>query len=95
MVCYKGSRLSYLIARRLVNVEFIALANLIAGKEVVKELIQEEFNARTLEKELKKLLQPDTRMKILEGYQLIRERLGKPGASRRTAELIVGYLKAQ
>ncbi|MCB0545999.1 MAG: lipid-A-disaccharide synthase [Phaeodactylibacter sp.] len=93
VVCYRGSRLSYLIARRLVNVEFIALANLIAGKEVVKELIQEECNAQNLREELAKLLQPEHRQRIKEGYALIRERLGQPGASRRAATLIVDYIK--
>lgn len=93
VVCYKGGRLSYLIARRLVNVAFISLANLIAGREVVKELIQHEYNARNLKAELRKLLQPETRQRIKEGYALIRERLGRPGASRRAAQLIVRYLK--
>lgn len=93
VVCYRGSRLSYFIARRLVNVEFIALANLIAGKEVVKELIQGEFNAKNLREELAKLLQPEHRRRIQEGYALIRERLGKAGASRRVAQLIVKYMR--
>lgn len=92
VVCYKGSFLSYIIARRLVNVEFIALANLIAGREVVKELIQQDFNAANLRKELAKLLEPENRRRISEGYALIRERLGSAGASRRAASLIVQYL---
>ncbi|MCB0569575.1 MAG: lipid-A-disaccharide synthase [Phaeodactylibacter sp.] len=92
VVCYKGSRLSYLIARRLVNVPFISLANLIAEKEVVKELIQEAFRPDRLELELAKLLEPSTRQQILEGYALIRGRLGEAGASRRAAELIYQYL---
>ncbi|HQU60440.1 MAG TPA: lipid-A-disaccharide synthase [Saprospiraceae bacterium] len=92
VVCYKGSFISYIIARRLVNVEFIALANLIAGREVVKELIQQDFNAANLRKELAKLLEPENRRRISEGYALIRERLGSAGASRRAASLIVQYL---
>ena len=91
-MCYKGSFISYIIARRLVNVEFIALANLIAGREVVKELIQQDFNAANLRKELAKLLEPENRRRISEGYALIRERLGSAGASRRAASLIVQYL---
>ncbi len=93
VVCYRGSRLSYLIARRLVKVEFIALANLIAGKEVVKELIQGACTAENLKGELKKLLQPGQRQRIKEGYALIRERLGEAGASRRAAQLMVRYLR--
>ena len=93
VVCYKGSWLSYHIARHLVNVEFIALANLIAGKEVVKELIQAEFNTENLKEELIKILQPEKRRQIQEGYALIRRRLGQPGASRRVARLIVEYMR--
>ena len=95
VVCYRGGRLSYLIARRLVSVEFIALANLIAGKEVVKELIQDECTADNLKTELQKLLQPEHRQRIQEGYALIRERMGQPGASRKAARLIVGYLRQE
>jgi lipid-A-disaccharide synthase len=77
-----------------VKVEFIALANLIAGKAVVKELIQNDFNAANLRHELAALLEPQNRARIQEGYRLIREKLGLPGASRRTAALIVEYLNA-
>jgi lipid-A-disaccharide synthase len=93
VVCYRGSRLSYLIARRLVQVPFIALANLIAGREVVKELIQDEFNAANLRQELTRLLDPAQRTRIQEGYRLIRDKLGQPGASTRTASLIVARLR--
>ncbi|MCO6489339.1 MAG: lipid-A-disaccharide synthase [Phaeodactylibacter sp.] len=93
VVCYRGGRLSYLIARRLVQVDFIALANLIAEREVVRELIQDEYNAGNLKAELSRLFEPEHRQRIREGYALIRERLGRPGASRRAAELIVGYLR--
>ncbi|MCB0584285.1 MAG: lipid-A-disaccharide synthase [Phaeodactylibacter sp.] len=93
VVCYRGSWLSYLIARRLVNVEFIALANLIAGKEVVRELIQSDYHAENLKEELRKLFQPEQRQRIREGYRLIRERLGEPGASQRAARLIVKYIR--
>ena len=93
VVCYRGGRLSYLIARRLVQVDFIALANLIAEREVVKELIQDEYNAGNLKEELAKLFLPEHRRRIQEGYALIRDRLGRPGASRRAADLIVGYVR--
>jgi len=55
-VCYKAHPLSYFIARTLVKVSFISLVNLIPGKEIVKEFIQQNFHSRNLEKELKKLL---------------------------------------
>jgi lipid-A-disaccharide synthase len=52
VVCYRGSYLSYQIARRLIRVRYISLVNLIMGREVVKELIQDEFNRENLRNEL-------------------------------------------
>jgi len=56
VVCYAGNSLSVALARQLIRVPFISLVNLIAGKEIVKELIQEELNADTLEAEIRNLL---------------------------------------
>ena len=52
VVCYKGSTISYQIAKRVINLEYISLVNLIMDKPVVKELIQGDFNTKTLKKEL-------------------------------------------
>ncbi len=92
VVCYKGSPLSYWIARRLVNVKYIALVNLIVDQPLVKELIQHDLTAGNLKKELELLLNPLYRDKVLTGYELLKEKLGRPGASKRTASLIVDYL---
>lgn len=88
VVCYQGSRISYAIARRLVKVRFISLVNLIMDREVVKELIQQDFNALRLSKELTQLLEPSNRNRILSEYQLLREKLGGEGASKKAASLI-------
>lgn len=93
VVCYKGNKLSYWIARRLVNVKYISLVNLIVDKPLVKELIQDELTAENLRKELELLINPVHQDKLLTGYALLREKLGKAGASGRTAELIMKYLK--
>lgn len=95
VVCYRGSALSYWIARRVVNVKYIALVNLIVDQPLVKELIQDDLTPGNLKKELKKLFEPVQRDRILTGYELLREALGKAGASRRTAELIVDALKKE
>ena len=50
VVCYKGSTISYQIAKRVINLEYISLVNLIMDKPVVKELIQGDFNTKTLKK---------------------------------------------
>ncbi|HEU4717164.1 MAG TPA: lipid-A-disaccharide synthase [Bacteroidia bacterium] len=95
VVCYRGSTVSYQIAKRLVKVDYISLVNLVMGKEVVKELIQSEMNAGTISAELKKITaDTNSRQKMLDDYAVLREKLGGPGASRRTAELIIKNLGA-
>jgi len=93
VVCYRGSAFSYLIARRLINTEYISLVNLIMGKEVVTELIQDQFNRVSLKHELDKLLKEESRQAMLNEFHLLREKLGEPGASTRAAELMLGYLR--
>lgn len=88
VVCYKGSKLSYIIARQLVKVKFISLVNLIMDKEVVKELIQDEFTEANLKVELAKVLSGPTAERLKSEYELLREKLGGPGASSRAAAII-------
>lgn len=88
VVCYKGSAISYSIARRLVKVPYISLVNLIMDKELVKELIQGAFTPTQLKKELSRLLNPDTRDEMLEGYEELKTKLGSHGASGRAAQVI-------
>ena len=93
VVCYKGSPGSYFIARQVIRVRFISLVNLIAGRRVVNELIQHEFNAISLSGEIKQLLNEDKRKTILEGYSAVRSMLGGTGASKRAASGMIQYLK--
>ncbi|NBC08906.1 MAG: lipid-A-disaccharide synthase [Bacteroidetes bacterium] len=93
VVCYKGSTFSYLIARRVVNVAFISLVNLIMEREIVKELIQEECTPDQIRQELQRLLTPGYREQLLEDYAELKQRVGDPGASERAAAKMVGYLK--
>lgn len=88
VVCYKGNPISYWIAKRLVNVKYISLVNLILDKALVTELIQADFNESRLKEELGKLLSGDSLASIKEGYEHLHDSLGNAGASRRTAELI-------
>ena len=92
VVCYKGGAISYTIAKQLVKVKYISLVNLIMDEEIVKELIQNEFNERNLKLELDKLLNPQTRIKMLAHYSKLKIKLGGSGASKKTAELMIGYL---
>ena len=63
VVCYKGSWLSYQIGKRLVNVKYISLVNLIMDKLVVKELIQNDLTVENLKKELEELLNNSNRIR--------------------------------
>lgn len=93
VVCYKGNVVSYLIARRLVKVNFISLVNLVLEKEAVKEIIQNELSIANLVKELKKILDDETvRQKTFSDYDELRKRLGENGASQRAAKEVIKNL---
>lgn len=92
VVCYSGNQLSYLIARRLVKVNYISLVNLISDKEVVKELIQQEFNPKNLKQELSIILDATNREKMLFDYKELHAKLGGAGASERAAKLMTSYV---
>jgi lipid-A-disaccharide synthase len=94
VVCYKGSWISYQIAKRLIKIDYISLVNLIMDQETVTELIQAEFNeARLLEELLQVVEGGSKRMKMLSDYEILATKLGGEGASKRTAELIVESIK--
>lgn len=92
VVCYKGSWASYQIAKRIITLKYISLVNLIMDKEVVTELIQDECNTKNIRKELQKLLEPESRKKLLTEYELLEAKLGGTGASEKTARLIIRNL---
>jgi lipid-A-disaccharide synthase len=93
VVCYKGNFISYQIAKRIVDVKYITLVNLIMNRMVVRELIQNELNRANLRFELNKiLLDKNNHKRILSDYSLLKEKLGDAGASRKTAELILKNL---
>jgi lipid-A-disaccharide synthase len=89
VVCYRGNTLSYQIAKRLISVKYISLVNLIVDKPLVKELIQNNFNPKTLHNELEKIFQPDTRATIKAGYAELQTLMGDIGASSRAARLML------
>lgn len=90
VVCYKGSSISYEIAKRLVKIKYISLVNLIMDREIVKELIQHDFNEGSLKAELEKILSDEAvKTKMKNDYLALKEKLGGGGASVRTAELVV------
>lgn len=85
VVCYKGSAISYHIAKRLIRVKYISLVNLILDQEIVTELIQKECTALRMREELDKILTATHRNSMIKGYKLLSNKLGGVGASQRTA----------
>lgn len=89
VVCYKGNWISYQIAKRIINLQYISLVNLIMDKQIVTELIQNQLNTENLIKELNAILDTKSREKMLKNYSLLHKKLGGVGASKKTAELII------
>lgn len=88
VVCYKGSSISYQIAKRVVKLDYISLVNLIMDQPVVTELIQSDFNINKLNQELDLILNPTQRNRIFANYYDLEKKLGGLGASENTASLI-------
>lgn len=93
VVCYKGSLLSYHIAKYFIKVKYISLVNLILDKEVVVELIQHDFNVENLKVSLSDILYNNTIKEQLQiDYKVLKEKLGTYGASQRIAKLMIDRL---
>ena len=90
VVCYRGSKISYEIGKRLIkNIKYISLVNLIMDKEVVTELIQDELNTKNIVTELNKILNTDKRTQVLEDFEILRQKLGGSGASQNAADIVI------
>jgi lipid-A-disaccharide synthase len=93
VVVYKGNPLSIAIARMVVKIRFISLVNLIMNRKVVEELIQENCNTEQIFKDLLPLLDGNQRDRMLQDYEELALKMGLPGASERTAKLIIEDLE--
>jgi lipid-A-disaccharide synthase len=94
VVVYKVSATSYAIGRRCIRVDHIALANIIAGRAVVPELIQDEANPERIAAEMREILGRRGRAKEMRtGLAEIRGKLGTPGAAERTARIAWNLLQ--
>jgi len=96
IVCYKGSMISYQIAKRLIKVKYISLVNLIMDRKVVTELIQQELNKENLLKELNRILCDEQHLKtLMNDYNELRKILGNAGASKTAAKALLTFLENQ
>ncbi len=93
VLVYKGNTVSVGIARAVIKIKYIGLVNLIMDAPVIKELIQQDCNPQTIADELALILDDKTyRQNMLDNYNKLDERMGKPGASAKTAGLIIKYI---
>lgn len=94
VILYKVSFLSYWIGKGLIRVKHIGLVNLLAGQEVIKELIQKEATPEKIAKEALRLLKDQALyQKVVTSLQTIRKNLGEPGAAQRAAQIILSLPK--
>jgi lipid-A-disaccharide synthase len=93
IIVYKVSHFSYWLAKRLVQVEHIGLANLVAGKRVVPELIQHQASTDKIAHEALQLLRDEDRLaEMRRQLGRVAQRLGAPGASKRAAQVAINLL---
>jgi lipid-A-disaccharide synthase len=88
VVAHRVNPLTYLIGKRLVTVDHLALVNLVAGERLVPELVQGEVEPGRLSRAIHPLLEQEhpLRTRMTAGYEAVRTRLGRPGGSARVAE---------
>ena len=89
VICYKANGLSVAIAKKMVQVKYIGLPNLIAGKELLPELIQEKLTPRNIAEGILHFLSADQHEAIRQELKNVVDKLGAPGATKRVAELIL------
>jgi lipid-A-disaccharide synthase len=93
IVVYRVSWVTYWLARLLVNVKYIGIANIIAGKAIVPELVQSELSAERLVGESQAILNDhDARQGMIANLRKLKGQLGSPGAANRVAALAASML---
>jgi lipid-A-disaccharide synthase len=88
VVVYRVSPLSYFIGKRLVKLPYIGLVNIVAGRKIAPELVQNDFTPQKAAEAIAPLLRSgEARQRAQSALAMVREKLGTPGASERTAQL--------
>lgn len=93
VVVYKLGRVTHFLARRLVRLSHFSLVNIVAGRKVVPELLEEEVTGERVAAEVRALLDPRRYGQAKADMAEVKRRLGEPGASRRAAEAIMAALQ--
>ena len=92
-IVYKLNALTYQMAKRIVKVPHFGLANVVAGREVAPELLQDEVNAERLGRELSRLMDPEVARRVRTELGEVRGHLGELGAAGRVAEDLLKKLQ--
>lgn len=91
VVVYKGNEISYQIAKRIINLKYISLVNLIMDEPIVTELIQNECNTTNIKKEFDKVINKNYRDEMFVKYRELSEKLGGGGASERVVNILRSF----
>jgi lipid-A-disaccharide synthase len=94
VIVYKESPINWHVLGRLIHIDNYGLVNLVAGHEVVTELMQTELNGERLAPELLRVLEPEINQNVRGELRSVSAKLGKAGASQRAAEKILEFLRA-
>lgn len=89
VIVYRTSALNAFIARRVINIPNIGLPNIVAGRQIVPELLQEDFTPQKVAEAAVKLLSPEHRPQVEADLAYMKACLGEPGAVTRVAQLIL------
>ncbi len=95
VVVYRLGRATYALGRPFVKVPFFSMVNLVAGRRLVAELIQDEMTPQAIQAEVERLLEPPAAEEMKRGLREVREKLGGKGASARAAEAVLAFLKSR
>lgn len=89
VIVYRTSAINAFIARRVINIPDIGLPNIVAGKHILPELLQEDFTPEKVANAACELLAPERNAQMKRDLEYVKERLGKPGAVHRVAQLVL------
>jgi len=93
VVMYRLSRANYMLGKMVVKIPHISLVNIVAGKEVVPELIQHDVNPERIAAETRKLLDPANYARVVAELEVVRGKLGDAGAAHRAAEAVMSVVR--
>ena len=88
-ILYKSSPVSFWIAKRVVKIPNIGLPNIVAGRQIEPELLQDDCTPENISSTALELLEPERFAQLQRDLQEVKEKLGEPGAVKRVAELVL------